>query len=72
METLSPMIAISLPMILVRVVVVYFATLMEVQLRETGTSLMGLKLGVSLRRMLLTLGPPETSSTEAELEMLHC
>jgi hypothetical protein len=60
--------------ILVLVVTVYFATLTEVvvavalmvQLRESGTALMGLKLGVSLRRILLTLGPPETSSLEIE------
>jgi hypothetical protein len=58
--------------ILVLVVTVYIATLTEVivaevqmvQLRESGTALMGLKLELSLQKMLLTLGPPETSSLE--------
>ena len=62
----------SSPVILVSMILDYIATLTEVivadhqmvQLRDTGTSLMGLKLGVSHRRMLLILGLLETSSLE--------
>jgi hypothetical protein len=58
--------------ILVLVVTVYIATLTEVivaevqmvQLRETGTTLMGLKLGVSYRSSRMIDIPLETSSLE--------
>ena len=64
------------PVILVLVIVVYIATLTEVIvaevqmhqmvcLRDTGTALMGLMLGVSHRRWLMIA--LETSSTEIGL-----
>ena len=67
------MMAMSSPVILVSVILDYIATLTEVivaelqmvQLRDTGTALIGLKLGVSHRRKLMT--PLQTSSLEIGL-----
>ena len=67
--------AMSSSVILVQMLLDYIAILTEVvvadhqmvQLRDTGTALMGLELGVSQRRMLLILGLLETSSLEIGL-----
>jgi hypothetical protein len=58
---------ISWPAILVEVVIVYIAILIEIvvaelQFKDTGTTLMGLKLGVTQRNFLLI--PLKTSSPE--------
>jgi ABC-type maltose transport system permease subunit len=70
MKRLSPILAASWPVILVVVVVLYIATLTEVivaeiqmvHLRDNGTALMGLKLGIMDKRMLMI--PLEISSIE--------
>jgi hypothetical protein len=70
MERPSPIMAMSGSVILVLVIVVYIATLTEVtvaemqmvQLRDSGTALIGHKFGVSRMRVLGI--PLETSSLE--------